>query len=305
MTTQITVTAAEDGLRLDKLLVQRFEDLSRRGAARLVADGAVLLPGARPTKSMPVRTGMVIELNLTDELLARAQPVDASPRPHQHPDVSIVYQDEHLTVVHKPAGRPSHPLGPDETDTVANHLAWADPRCLEVGGPAREGGLCHRLDNLTSGLLVAARTAQAYAALRKHFTDHDVQKGYLALVGGEPPAEGQVRVPINSIRGRRKVQLGTGLAASSRFRVVERYERAALVEVSTHTGRRHQVRAHLAHAGHPLVNDKLYAGTSMEGWSEGPLLHAHRLEFDHPAHGEPLQLEAPLSTEQRRALDQL
>ncbi len=305
--TQLTVTSSEDGLRLDQLLVRRFSRLGRRGAARLIADGGVRLahaPGSTPAKSTIVEARDVVLLQLTDQMLARAQPMDAPPVPRHLPDVTIVFQDEHLTVLVKPAGRSTHPLSPEDADTVANHLAWADPRCLTAGGPAREGGLCHRLDRLTSGLLVAARTPEAHRRLRESFAAHEVDKGYLALIGGDPPDRDEVDAPIASARGRRVI-VGSGQPALTQFTTLERFAGLALVEVSTHTGRRHQVRAHLAHAGHPLVDDTLYGGSSVEGWSTGPLLHAHRLALAHPVDGHALRFTLPLPAQQRRALDAL
>jgi len=306
--TRLTVTPDEEGLRLDLLLVRRLEGLGRRGVSRLIAEGGVRLagsPGSTPAKSTPVHAGDVVHLDLTVEMMARARPAIAPPRPRQVADVSIVYQDDHLTVLDKPSGRPTHPLSPDETDTLANHLAWADPRCLSAGGPAREGGLCHRLDTLTSGLVVAARTPEAYLYLRERFAAHDVEKGYLALVCGIPPKKGELDVPIASARGRRRVVVGSGQPALTQFLTLERFGAAALLEVTTRFGRRHQVRAHLAHANHPLVDDTLYGGTSVKGWSGGPLLRAHRLALPHPADGAIVRFSAPMSPDQRRALDNL
>jgi len=304
----LAVSPEEDGLRLDQWLVRRLPDLGRQGAARLIAEGAIRLtgsPSSPPAKSTPMRAGEVVQLRLTAQMLARARPRDAPPRPCQLADVTIVFQDDYLTVVHKPAGRSTHPLTPDETDTVANHLAWADPRCLTAGGPAREGGLCHRLDRLTSGLLIAARTPAAHRHLRECFTTHRVSKGYLALVTGAPPDQGEEHAPLTSVRGQRRIKVGRGQPASTSFWVLERFGAAALLEVSTRFGRRHQVRAHLAHAGHPLVDDALYAGGSVAGWSGGLLLHANRLALPHPADGKLTEFTAPLPPKQRQALDQL
>lgn len=306
--THLTVAADEDGLRLDQWLVRRFDSLGRRGAARLIADGCVRLsgrPGPPTVKSTLVKAGDEIAVESSPESWARAQPLEAPPQPCQLPDVHLAHQDEALSVWHKPAGRSTHPLGPEETDTLANHVAWADPQCLTVGGPAREGGLCHRLDRLTSGLLVSARTPEAYQSLRQRFAAHEVDKGYLALVCGTPPAHTDVDAPIDSLRGRRRVRVGCGQPARSELRVVEPYAYAALVEVTTRTGRRHQVRAHLAHLGHPLVDDTLYGGAAMDGWSLGPLLHAHRLALPHPTDDVVATFHVALNNAQRAALNKL
>lgn len=305
---RLTVSEQEDGLRLDQLLVRRLSGLGRQGAARLIAQGGVGLeqgPLSRPVKSTLVHAGDVVLLNLTDSMLARARPQEAPPRAQRLADVTVLFQDDHLTVLCKPAGRPTHPLTPDETDTVANHLAWADPRCLTAGGPAREAGLVHRLDRITSGLLVAARTPAVHHRLRECFAAHDVEKGYLALVIGAPPDTGKVDAPIASARGRRRVVVGSGQPAHTQFQVRERFAGSALLEVSTRYGRRHQVRAHLAHAVHPLVDDVLYGGSSVEGWTGGPLLHAHRLALPHPTDGHRIEFTAPLSPERRQELDRL
>ncbi len=271
----------------------------------LIALGDVRLRGRRQPKAAVVHSGDLVDLCIPDELLARAHPVDAPPLPRRLGDVEMVHQDDHLTVLLKPAGRSTHPLDPEEESTVANHLAWADPRCLEVGGPAREGGLCHRLDRLTSGLLLAARTPEAYQALRRSFRAHRVEKGYLALVGGSPPTHGEVNEPIESLPSRRRVRVGSGQPALSSYRVRRRYPGAALVEVTTRTGRRHQVRAHMASVGHPLVEDLLYGGGSLTGWGGEPLLHAHRLCLPHPCDDHEVSFSADLPVTMEEALRRL
>jgi 23S rRNA pseudouridine1911/1915/1917 synthase len=247
--------------------------------------------------------------------------------------VLILHEDAHLVALGKPAGLPTHPLRPGETGTLANHLAALFEIPRDLGGPAREAGLVHRLDTLTSGLMVAARTAEAYASLRSQFREHLVEKAYLALVTGAPPDDLVVDAPIESRRGRRKVTLGRGQPAETGVTVLTRFTGLALVEARTRHGRRHQVRAHLAQAGHPLLGDPLYgppvlaAAVPPAGPSERdsaspecvpnspgalplpegpwPLLHASYLRFAHPADGRPFELRLSLPEEAEEALRKL
>lgn len=309
---RIEVAPDEDGGRLDALLVRHVSGVGRKGAAALIADGAVRIERSSSATPRPmwrkgeqVSAGDVVLVALTAAALARAIPSTAPPTPRAHPAVILLHEDAHVLVVCKPAGLPSHPLHPDETETAANHLAWLDPGCAASGGPPREGGLCHRLDTLTSGLLLAARTPEAYRELRRQFQAHEVEKTYAALVHGTPPSAGQVDAPILSRRGHRAVLAGQGLPARTSYRRVRSFHGAALVEAVTRTGRRHQIRAHLALDGHPLVADELYGGGALPGWSLGPLLHASRVTFRHPARGRQLTLDAPLPTAVQQALDRL
>jgi 23S rRNA pseudouridine1911/1915/1917 synthase len=173
-----------------------------------------------------------------------------------------------------------------------------------VGGPPREAGLTHRLDTLASGLLVAARTPRAHADLRRQFHDHAVKKRYRVLVWGHPADTGVVDVPIASRPGRRKVTVGSGQPACTEWHVEVMHARTALLDVTASTGRRHQVRAHLAHAGHPLTDDGLYGGAPFPA-GPGPLLHAHQLLLWHPGARRWFTFHAPLFSHQQAALDRL
>jgi 23S rRNA pseudouridine1911/1915/1917 synthase len=298
------VTSAQAGTRLDRFLAGRHRGLGRRGAAALIAEGRVRLerdapdpdePPPRTRKGERLRAGDVVWVDAPPERLAQT-PGETPPAPASVPGVEIRHVDAQLVVLAKPAGVPTHPLRPGETGTVANHLALVHPECVAAGGPPREGGLAHRLDTLTSGLIVAARTPEAHRWLRARFDAHEVQKTYLALVHGAPEPAFTLEAPIASRRGRRRVDVGRGLPAVTRIEVREQYRDAALVSARTAHGRRHQIRAHLAHAGHPLVADALYGGRPLaeEPLAEEPL--AEEPLAEEPLAEEPLA-EEPLAEE--------
>jgi 23S rRNA pseudouridine1911/1915/1917 synthase len=188
---------------------------------------------------------------------------------------------------------PSHPLRPGERGTAANAIVVEFPECASAADEPREAGLAHRLDTATSGVLVAARRPDVWRELRAAFTGSGAEKIYLAEVQGTPPARGESSAPIGRV-GRRgaRVRVGAGrqpLPAHTAWEVVERRDGTALVEVRLHAGRAHQVRAHLAAAGFPIVGDDRYGG----GAAERLHLHALSVRFHHPITGEAISIAAP------------
>ncbi|EAU66959.1 ribosomal large subunit pseudouridine synthase D [Stigmatella aurantiaca DW4/3-1] len=214
----------------------------------------------------------------------------------------VLHEDAALVVVDKPAGRPSHPLKPGETGTVANALIARYPECAQASEDAREGGLCHRLDIETSGVLLAARTREAWQRLRTAFSGREVDKHYVALVTGPLADEGEIEIPLRH-HPRHPDRVEPALPgeegareAHSLFQVQARSGDFSLVEVRILTGVLHQVRAHLAGIGAPLVGDSLYGGREEPGLSRF-FLHARALGFTHPETGQRLQVESPLPQE--------
>ncbi len=286
--------------RLDKAVARLFQ-VSRARAMDWVAEGRVRIDGKRGPKSSVVAPGALVSVELP--------PPDA---PFPQPDLAIriVHADPHVVVADKPAGMPSHPLKPGETGTAANALVGRFPELADVvQGPAqREGGLVHRLDTDTSGLLLAARTPGAHASLRAQFTSKQVEKGYLALVGGELHAGGEIDLPLahdphDDRRVRPASDPGWALEhgarpAHTRFTPLERRGGFTLVEVEITTGVLHQIRAHLAFIGHPLAGDSLYEGPSLTGL-ERHFLHSARLGFTHPD-GARVRYESPLPQDLER-----
>jgi 23S rRNA pseudouridine1911/1915/1917 synthase len=227
----------------------------------------------------------------------------------------VLHEDAALVAIAKPAGVPSHPLAPGQRGTAANAIVARWPECAGASPDAREGGLVHRLDTGTSGVLIAARAAGVWPALRAALTADDCEKTYLAEVVGAPPDTGVESMPIGRV-GRRggRVRVGGGrqpMAAETAWRVIERRADTAIVRVTLSAGRHHQVRAHLAAAGWPIVGDRRYGeggghehvdedededeDENRDGARGGESMHLHAaaVRFRHPVSGDTILIEAP------------
>jgi 23S rRNA pseudouridine1911/1915/1917 synthase len=289
----LTVDAAKAGQRVD-LFIGEALGLSRAKLKRLFEEGAVRVDGRPAKKGLLVAAGQRILVKWEEE--AREAVPDAD-----FP-LTVLHEDAALVVVDKPAGRPSHPLKPGETGTVANALIARYPECAQASEDSREGGLCHRLDIETSGVLLAARTREAWQRMRTAFSGREVDKHYVALVTGPLADEGDIEVPLRH-HPRHPDRVEPALPgedgareAHSLFQVRARAGDFSLVEVRILTGVLHQVRAHLAGIGAPLVGDTLYGGREEPGLSRF-FLHARALGFTHPDTGQRLQVESPLPPE--------
>ncbi len=294
----LDVADAEDGSRLDVLLVKRVEGMSRAKARRMIEDGAVRVNGRRARKGARLASGDRVEL---DEL-----PVPADFPALAAPEVPLVvrYEDAHLVVADKPAGLPAHPLRPDERETLAGALLGRYPEMAGVGYARREPGILHRLDNDTSGLVLAARSERAFEALRALLVGGAMDKRYLALVANPSISPGIIDAPIAPHPGdprrvhacvdpldRRRAK-----ARPARTQIVEVTRvgaRFALLEVRASVAVRHQIRAHLAAVGHPLAGDWLYGGPGVDGLDRH-FLHASRIALDHPFERRRLDVGSPL-----------
>ncbi|MFW6050618.1 MAG: RluA family pseudouridine synthase [Myxococcota bacterium] len=304
-TVEMVVAEEEAGRRLDVFLVHRVPGVGRAAARRLVAEGKVRVNGRRAKKGEPVRAGDRVWLEQVPAVASfPAEPDPALP-------LRVCHEDARLVVVDKGAGVPSHPLRPGERGTVANALVARYPEMAAVGYGPREPGLVHRLDTGTSGLLVAARDARAFDELREALRAGGFDKRYVALCAGRLGAPRLVDFPIASARrNRRRVMVCPDPAEAARLdarpaetEVLEARPvgRNTLVTVRARTARRHQVRAHLAALGHPLVGDALYGGPALPGLARH-FLHASYLRFPHPDGGE-VRVEAPLPADLQGILD--
>jgi len=287
---KLTIDVAD---RVDKALARFYPAAGRRQLAQLFADGAVRVNGRRASKGDRVAVGDTIELT--------REPVHgAALRPAPDPDVPLVVLAERseLIAVAKPAGVPSQPLRAGELGTMANAIAFRFPECVAVGDDPRDGGLVHRLDIGTSGVLIAARTQDAHRALRAAFGAGMVVKHYLAITDGRPVAR-ECDAPLAQRGKRAVVDLAEGLPAYTEIAVDRTLPGHALVRCIARTGRMHQVRAHLAYVGAPLTGDALYGGAPLAG-HDGFFLHAERVAL--PLGGEPLVIAAPVPDRFTRAL---
>jgi 23S rRNA pseudouridine1911/1915/1917 synthase len=290
-----------EGVRVDRFIGQHLAPLGRRRISAIIAAGAVRVNGRDPRKGERLHAGDVVEVEIT--ALAFGIPVGQPDL-----DVAVLYDDAALIAVDKPAGMASVALRASDAGTVANFLLGYAPGTATVGRSALEGGLAHRLDTGTSGVLLAARTPAAWWELRAQFRARNVRKRYLAVVDGDLAGSGSLCDPIAHHPRRagamivcpipaRAAALGAR-PASTRFRPLARWGRATLLSVVIATGVRHQIRAHLAAAGHPVCGDSLYGGSA----APRLMLHARALSVRHPTTGASLHIASPVPAALRDAV---
>jgi 23S rRNA pseudouridine1911/1915/1917 synthase len=283
--------------RLDALISSRLE-IPRAQAQRLIAAGRVLVDGTVRTKSHRLSGGERVEVDLEG----------SAALPREGPPLEIAWRDEHLAVVRKPAGLPTHPTENRRTGTIVNRLLGMGIPLADRGGPLRPG-IVHRLDAGTSGLLVVASDDRTHQALSETFRRHEADRRYLALVRGSVDHDRfEVDAPLGRAGARIRLDATGGRAAATSFEVRERFDRATLLEAAPRTGRTHQIRVHLSAVGHPILGDRRYGGAGEEARALGldrPFLHAWRIAFDHPVNGERIELEDPLPADLAEALRRL
>ena len=285
------------GERLDVFLASRHSDLSRSRIRRLIDDGNVMVDGRAGKASTRLAVGQTVMLEFPPPSPSELLPWDVP--------LTVVFEDNDLIVIDKPAGMTVHPAPGNEDHTLANAVLAHAPDIEGIGGERRPG-IVHRLDKDTSGLIVVAKNERAHAHLSDQFKIREVGKVYLALVAGHPsPPEADIDAPIGRHRHdrQRMALVSTGRPAITRYRIVTSYSRSALVEARPRTGRTHQIRVHLSSVGHPVVGDTTY-GRSAEGLSR-QFLHAYRLAFLHPATEEPMEFTAALPADLEMYLDGL
>lgn len=298
----VTVEPGDSGVRLDSFVSSRA-GISRNKAQRLITDGMVLVNGMPARKKHRLNTGEEIAWELTTQ---RPNEVIGQPI-----ELEVVYENDSLAVIDKPAGMVMYPGPGHQKDTLLNALLDRYPKISGVGGAGRQG-IFHRLDRDTSGLVAVALTEEAFALMVEKVKDRKVERVYMALVSGDISAErGTINAPMGRSRVNRKkmaVDRLAGRRAVSHFVVAERFgQEFNLVEVSLETGRTHQIRVHFAHIGHPVVGDREYAGGRVgKGLGlERQFLHACRLSFNHPLTGEPLHLHSELPNDLANVLESL
>ncbi len=296
---QLTVARDRSGLRLDRFLALELNDFSRARLQTLIREGFVRLNGKTPRPRDPVRSGDNVEL--TEPELEK---IEAQPEPMA---LEILFEDDDLLVLNKPAGMVMHPGAGHLRHTLVNALLAHCKNLSGIGGRERPG-IVHRLDKETSGCLVVAKNDATHRALSKQFAARTMQKIYLALVAGIPRQSSGVidaaiaRHPVH--RQRMSIARRQGRAAKTEYRVLRSGAKISLLECTLHSGRTHQIRVHLHHLAHPVLGDKLYGGKHA-GTFPRQMLHAWKLAFNHPRTGEVITFEAPVPPDFTEAMRQI
>jgi 23S rRNA pseudouridine1911/1915/1917 synthase len=294
-TLRFSVADADAGSRLDRALAARREIGTRALAERLLSEGAVRVDGLARPKSHRLETGAVVEVELPEN-----ETVVLAPEPVSIP---ILYEDEHVVVLDKPAGLVVHPGAGTPRATLAGQLLTLGA----AGGPdPARPGIVHRLDRDTSGLLVVARSEEAHAALQEAIRRREVERRYLALVRGHPRSRrGRIDAPLGRDRRvptRRSLDTDEARDAVTHFEVRETLPEHTLLDVRLETGRTHQIRVHLAAIDLRVAGDPQY-GVKGDLGLERQFLHAHRLRFAHPVTGAEIDVESPLPPDLEAALE--
>ena len=304
-----TASEAEVGARLDAYLAAQIDGWSRARLQRLIEAGDVLVNSKQAKASYKVSAKDEIEVELT--------PPPASNFTPENIPLEIVFEDDHVIVINKPAGLVVHPAAGIHSGTLANALAYHFQQLSNAG--SIRPGIVHRLDKDTSGLLVAAKTESGHENLADQFRAREVFKSYVALVYGVVKQEsGRIDQPIaRDPRNRTRMAIVPGgRGALSLYKTRRSYDSFTLLDVELKTGRTHQIRVHLSWLKHPVVGDELYAGGRDNNVQDVQLraqirklkrqfLHAEKLGFRHPQTGEPMQFVAPLPAQLASLLEKL
>ena len=295
----ILLIAETEAPRIDAFLAVNTE-LSRSKLQKLIKDGAVERNGKPCKANTEVKPGDVIRIETPEDMDGLL------PEPENIP-LDVVYEDEDLAVINKPKGMVVHPAPGNPNGTLVNALLYRFQSLSGTGGEIRPG-IVHRIDRLTSGLLVVAKNDAAHEALAKQFALHTAYREYLCIVHGNLKEDsGTVDAPIGRHKTDRKRMAVTedGRRAVTHWRVLERYGTETLLDVALETGRTHQIRVHMAYIKHPIVGDEVYGSAAPKLGLNGQALHGYRLTFTHPATGEKMTFTAPLPEDFKTALKRL
>lgn len=306
---KIQVKEEDQGKRLDFYLSEQLEDFSRSSLKRAIESGEVRLNGSVVGKANS-------KLRLNDVLEFDFKPIISDLIPHKA-DLDVVFEDNDILVINKPAGLIVHPTpgNVNKSVTLAHILlAYVGPSIAAVGHHLRPG-IVQRLDKDTSGLMTVAKTPIAYLRLVEALSERTVKKNYIALVAGKLKSkEATIESPIVRSTQRNKMTIIDSKKAKNaitHYRVKEEYEASSLVDIDLETGRTHQIRVHFASIGHPLLGDALYGNKKLNDAFESrygltrQFLHSASLSFTHPITQKELSFEAPLSSDLQTVIAQL
>jgi 23S rRNA pseudouridine1911/1915/1917 synthase len=303
----VLVESDQDGTRLDNFLTALLPDQSRSQLQRLIKDGRVTGPGGGLRPSTQVRAGQTFTIDIPPPAPTAVEP-EALP-------LRIVYEDDDVVVLDKPAGMVVHPGAGHRTGTLVNALLHHVKGLSGIGGELRPG-IVHRLDRGTSGLMVVAKHDAAHQELSRQFSDREVEKEYVALVWGVVQAGRRIDAAIGrDSKDRQKMSTRARRARSAVTRVTwaRHFKGVSLLKVAIATGRTHQIRVHLSAIGHPIVGDPTYGGVHRRVPGdlravmrlERPFLHAARLSFTHPTDGRRVDFDSPLPPDLEAVIDDI
>lgn len=304
---ELTVEREHDGMRLDQFIASVLPGQSRSQIQRLIKDDKVRTTAAHLRPSTTVRSGMRVTIDIPPPVPATPEPEDVA--------LDILYEDEDLVVVNKPAGMVVHPAAGHARGTLVNALLHHIKDLSGIGGEARPG-IVHRLDRGTSGVMVVAKHDQAHQELSRQFKLREVEKEYYALVWGVVHQGRRIESAIGrDPKDRQKMSSRARHARTAVTRVTgaEHLRGVSLLSVAIATGRTHQIRVHLSEIGHPIVGDVTYGGVRRHipgdlravGRLQRPFLHAARLSFVHPRDGRKMEFMTPLPADLQAILDEL
>ena len=281
----IVLDVEQAGERLD-VFCARVGDMTRSAAQRMIAEGDILLNGG------PAKANQKLKINDKVTVMLRpAAEVDIVP---ENIPIDIVYEDNDIAVIDKPKGMVVHPAPGNPNGTLVNALMYHLSGLSGIGGELRPG-IVHRIDKLTSGLIVVAKNDMAHTSLAAQLKEHSARRTYIAIVDGNIKEDsGTVDAPIgrHPVDRKRMAVIKDGREAVTHWRVLERYGAYTLVEARLETGRTHQIRVHMAHIKHPVAGDVVYGSAKPRLGLEGQALHAARLELTHPSTGERMTFKA-------------
>jgi 23S rRNA pseudouridine1911/1915/1917 synthase len=308
-TVRLTVPEEAEGSRLDQFLALHVPGRTRSALQRLIRNGLVTVDGETTSKpGLGLRSGMKVRVEIPEPPVHDLEPEDIP--------VKVIFEDEDLLVVDKPAGLVVHPGHGRRSGTLVHALLGRGTPLAPAGGRDRPG-IVHRLDRETSGLVIVAKTDSAHRGLTRSFASREIEKRYHALVWGHPdPPAATVSKAIGRSRTDRTkmtVHASRGREATTRYRTLESHPGFAFLEVDLETGRTHQIRVHMQSIHHPVVGDQRYGGRAWKGLQDpvlrkavrefpGLALHASRLAFPHPVRGKVVRVRAELPEEFRDLL---
>lgn len=312
---QIIVPEGGAGQRLDAFLADRLPEISRTSIRRSISAGKIVVGGTAAKPSYRLVAGELISGSV-------GAPAADTPVPEPIP-LDVLYEDDHILAINKPPGMVVHPAKGHWAGTLTSALAYRFRELSSLGG-ANRPGIVHRLDRDTSGIILIARHDRAHALLAAQFEQRAIEKEYFAVVRGVPDRDRDiVEQPIGAHPYQRekmaiRKEHPTSRPATTTYEIDERFRGFAALKVFPKTGRTHQIRVHLAHVGHPVLGDRLYAGhaTVTMGQLGGSYddtrvvldrqaLHARRISFQHPSTGQPMELVAPLAADMQELLQTL